>query len=388
METFDAIVVGLGAHGSATAATLARRGLRVLGLERFGRGETRGSSGGRSRIIRIAHYESPSYAPLARAARDRWLALEAEAGARILTVTGGLYAGPRSSELVAGALRAATTEGIDHEIVDADEIRRRWPAFNPAEDAFGIVEADAGMLDADAANAAHLDVAERHGAVLRFGARVVSWRPLAGGGVEVGTSDGGVSGAARLVLTTGPWLVDLVPDLRPRLSVERQPVCWFKPALPIADVSVGRLPIWLMTTETGTFYGFPHDPELGLKVARHHTAIAADAETVDRTVGPADEDDVRAFIRTRMPGADGPLRAARVCLYTNTPDEEFIVDRHPAVDGVAFASACSGHGFKFAPVIGEMLADLVMGEAPPWPVEAFGASRFATESAAVQRSAL
>jgi sarcosine oxidase len=373
--TFDAIVVGLGAHGSASAAALARRGLRVLGLERFGRGETLGSSGGRSRIIRVAHYERPSYAPLASAAWTHWLALEAETGASILTVTGGLYAGPPGSEVVAGATRAATLHAVGHEIVDAAEIRRRWPAFTPADDTVALVEERAGMLDADAANAAHLLVAERAGASLRFGEQVIDWRPT-GGGFEVETASGTIAAGERLVLTAGPWVGGLVPDLRVPLVVERQPVCWFEPSLPPAEVGVGRLPVWLFATTDGTFYGFPHDPELGLKVAHHHSGVVADPDEVDRTVGETDVAPIRSFITSRMPAADGRLRTSLVCLYTNTPDDEFVIDRHPAAPGVAFASACSGHGFKFAPLVGNILADLVVDGSTEWDIEAFRADRF------------
>ncbi len=380
MDTFDTIVVGLGAHGSAAAAALARRGQRVLGLERFGRGEAFGSSGGRSRIIRVAHFESPTYAPLARAAWTRWLELEAETGAAILTRTGGLYAGPPSSVVVAGALDAARTHAVGHEVVDATEIRRRWPAFAPADDTIGVVEAEAGLLDADRANAAHLDVAERAGADLRFGSRVTGWRSLEGPGLAVDVEGAGPIRAERLVLTAGPWIADFVANLGLRLTVERQPVCWFEPGVPVAEVSVGRLPVWLFATEDGTFYGFPHDPELGLKVSHHHSGVTADPETVDRTVRDADVKRIRAFVRARMPAADGPLRTSRVCLYTNTPDDEFVIDRHPIAPGVVFASACSGHGFKFAPIVAEMLADLVTDVVPAWPMDRFRANRFSSEA--------
>ena len=376
VKAFDAIVVGLGAHGSAAAAALARRGLRVLALERFGRGETFGSSGGRSRIIRVAHYEDPMYAPLARAAWDRWLEIESETGGSILTPTGGLYAGPPDGPLVRGAIAAALTHAVGHEIIDSAEIRRRWPAFTPAADAVGVVEDLAGVLDAERANAAHLLVAERAGAELRFGARVVDWRLAPGGGFEVETDDGTVAGADHLVLAAGPWVGDFVPDLGLPLVVERQPVCWFEPAVPAADVGVGRLPIWLMATDDGTFYGFPHDPELGLKVSHHHSGVIVDPDEVDREVRPTDVARIRAFIRERMPAADGQLTASRVCLYTNTPDDRFVIDRHPAAPGVAFASACSGHGFKFAPIIGDILADLVTDGATDWPIEPFRADRF------------
>jgi sarcosine oxidase len=378
MEAFDAIVVGLGAHGSAAAAELARRGLRVVGLERFARGETMGSSGGRSRMIRIAHYETPSYVPLARASRERWRALEAETGLPILTPSLGLYAGPADSLVVAGSLAAARAGAVGHEVLDADAIRARWPVFMPADETVAVVDTDAGILDADHAIEAHLVVAERQRAMLRFGARVVDWRPAAGGGFEVETSDGVVVGGDRLVLTAGPWTTWLVADLRLPLVVERQPVLWVDPPVgrSAADLRLADLPIWLWSTAAGTFYGFPWDDELGLKVALHHGGANVDPDAVERTVGPADEVVVRSFVRDRMPAVDGPVRRSMVCLYTNAPDDEFIVDRHPAAPGVAFASACSGHGFKFAPLIGEILADLVTDGRTSWPMDRFRRNRF------------
>ena len=198
MESFDAIVVGLGAHGSATAAELARRGHRVLGLERFARGETFGSAGGWSRLIRIAHFEHPWLVPLATAAWDRWLALEAETGAELVTRTGGLYGGPGGGAVVSGAIESAGGHGLDHELLDASEIHRRWPIFEPADDAVAVVEERAGMVRIDRAIETHLAIAERAGARLAFGRRVVDWRPAAGGGFEVETADGQVVGGERI----------------------------------------------------------------------------------------------------------------------------------------------------------------------------------------------
>jgi len=380
METFDAVVVGLGAHGSAAAASLARRGQRVLGLERFRRGDALGSSGGWSRMIRIAQYETPAYVPLARASLDRWQALAAETGIDLLTLTPGLYAGPAQSGVVAGSLAAVRAGAVGHEILDADAIRARWPVFHPADDTVAVLDTDAGLLRADRAIEAHLVVAERLGAELRFETRAVDWRPAAGGGFEVGTADGTVVGAERLVLTAGPWTPWFVPDLGLPLVVERQPVQWFQPAAgPSAVGSLGLdgLPIWLWGTKSGMFYGFPWDAERGLKIALHHGGTTGDPDAVVRTVGPQDEAVARAFVRRTMPAMDGPVSASTVCLYTNAPDDEFVIDRHPAAPGVAFASACSGHGFKFAPIVGEILADLVVDGRTDWPVEAFRAARFA-----------
>ena len=376
-DSWDAMVVGLGAHGSAAAAALARRGLRVLGLERFRRGETLGSSGGRSRIIRVAHYEDPAYAPFARASWDGWRALEMESGATLMTVTGALYAGPEESPLVAGAVHAARAHAVGIEVLDADEIRRRWPAFAPAAETVGVWEAEAGMLHADACNAAHLSVAERHRAEFRFEAAMVDWRAAPGGGFEVESADGSVVFGDRLVIAAGPWAGERLSDLRLPLVVERQPVAWFAPVADAEAVSAERFPVWLWADPDGlTHYGFPFDPELGLKVARHHTGERTDPDSVDRIVNEADLAGLRRFIRARMPGASERLTASTVCLYTNTPDDRFVIDRHPVAAGVAFASACSGHGFKFAPVIGAILADLVVDGSTSWDISPFRAGRF------------
>jgi sarcosine oxidase len=378
METFDAIVVGLGAHGSAAAASLARRGQRILGLERFGRGEAFGSSGGWSRMIRIAHFEHPWLVPLAAASWERWEDLERETATPMLTRTGGLYGGPGGSTIVAGARESAGGHGVPHEVLDAAEIHRRWPILEPAADTIAILEERAGTIRIDRAIAANLAVAERLGARLDFGRPVVEWRPAAGGGFEVEAAGGKIVGADHLVITAGPWIGTFVTDLHLPLTVEREVPMWFRPTVDPASVGADRLPVWVLRDGGTMYYGIRHDPELGLKVSIHHWGTFADADTVEREVGEPDVARVRAFLRTRMPVANGPLLGAKVCLYTNTPDEAFVIDRHPAAPGLAFASACSGHGFKFAPVIGEILADLVLDGATDWPIERFRADRFAT----------
>jgi len=382
MDTFDAIVVGLGAHGSAAAAALVRRGLRVLGIERFARGDAMGSSGGWSRMIRTAHYEHPWLAPLATASWDGWLALERETGTSLMSRTGGLYGGPAASAIVEGARESVGDHRVAHELLDAEEIHRRWPILEPADDTVAVLEEQAGTIRIDRAIEANLALAERAAARLAFGWRLVDWRPVSGGGFEVESADGEVAGAAHLVITTGPWIGEHVPDLRLPLTIEREVPMWFRPTTDPSRVGADRMPIWVLRDEDTMFYGIPHDPELGLKVSIHHWGTFVDPDTVEREVGEAEVDRVRAFMRRRMPAANGKLVAAKVCLYTNTPDETFVIDRHPAAPGVAYASACSGHGFKFAPVIGEILADLVTTGSTTWPIDRFQASRLTQASTA------
>jgi sarcosine oxidase len=375
--TFDAIVIGLGAHGSAATLELARRGARVLGIEAGDRGNLLGSSGGRSRMIRRAYFEDPGYLPLLDAAWTGWERLGAAAGETFIEVTGGLYGGPADSDVLRGSVASAELQGIPHEVVDAAEIRKRWPVFTPGDDMGGLYDPGAGMIRPERAIAAQLRLAAESDAELRFRERVVDWRPVENGNLEVET-DLGVYGADFLVIAAGAWTGSFVPDLALPLEVERMPVLWFEPTVPVAEVSAGRLPIWILDTAVdGTFYGFPYDEEAGLKVSRHHSGDVVDPDTVDRGERPADVERVRAFSRSFFPGADGPLRESLVCLYTNTPDLAFVIDVHPAVPGVAFASACSGHGFKFAPVIGGILADLAVSGSTSHDIDRFRASRFA-----------
>jgi sarcosine oxidase len=377
VRTYDAIVIGLGAHGSATARSLARRGLRVLGLERGAEaGHEDGSSGGRSRIIRLAYFEDPAYVPLLLESWDAWLALERESGTTILELTGGLYAGSSGSEVFEGSVRSAIDHHLTHEVLDAAELRRRWPVFRFEDHVAGLFEERAGFLRPERGIDAALEAATRDGATLRFGERAVDWRPASGGGLEVET-DLGVYGAEHLILTAGAWTPVLAPDLRLPLTIERVPAVWFEPKGSIEAVSSGRLPIWIIETDDdGAFYGFPYEPGLGLKIARHHSGEFVEPDRVERSVRPADVERIRAFARRRFPAADGPLVHGAVCLYTNTPDLHFVLDTHPAVPGVAYASACSGHGFKFAPVIGEILADLALTGVSSRPIERFRAGRF------------
>jgi sarcosine oxidase len=241
----------------------------------------------------------------------------------------------------------------------------------------GLFDQGAGMIRPERAIEAQLAEAERLGAELRFGERVVGWRP-SGGSIVVETPAGGVA-AGALVIAAGAWTGSLVPDMALPLEVERMPVIWFEVAAAPAAAALDRLPVWIFDTDfDGAFYGFASEVVLGLKIARHHSGdVASNVDALDREVRPADLERVRTFARRHLPvAAKAPVRGSLVCTYTNTPDLHFVLDAHPSVAGVAFASACSGHGFKFAPVIGEILADLALTGGTTHPIEAFRARRF------------
>lgn len=375
----EIIVVGLGATGSLTLLELARRGVRVAGLDRGHPPHDLGSSHGRSRIIREAYFEDPLYVPLVQHAYAGWQTLEADAGASLLRVTGGLCLGPATSTLVTGATASALQHGLAFERLDADAIRRRFPAHAIPDDWVGIHEPRAGMLDPERCIATALRLATAHGANAHLGETVTGWTEHPSH-VEVRT-DRGVHRADRVILSAGMWMRHLVPALRPHLTIERQVQFWFAPRTASAHFDADHFPVFLSEVTPGRiWYGFP-DVGDGVKVAWHHGAphdataeVADDAEGAPaphRTVSSAEVDAMRAHLATHLPEAEGTLRSTAVCTYTNTRDEHFLIDRAPDSARVWLASPCSGHGFKFAPALGEVLADLVLGETPAFDVTPF-----------------
>jgi sarcosine oxidase len=372
--TFDVAVVGLGAAGSATLQALARRGIRAIGLDRFHPPHTLGSSHGRSRVIREAYYESPVYVPLVQRAYQEWARIARDTGRTLLQQTGGLMIGPAQGELLAGALRSAKTHGLPHQLLRPDEIRRRFPVFNPGEDVIGLLEPRAGFLHPEECVAGCLDLAARHGATIRTGAVVSRWSRN-GAGIQLACSSGDIN-CGRAVLAAGPWLPALLGGAELPLTVERQVMYWFAPVAGAARFAPDRCPVFLWEWRPGRFfYGIPdHGP--GFKAAVHHEGRAVTPDGVDRSVGDGEIEAMRALLRRTIPDAPGGLRDAAVCLYTNTPDQHFILGPHPADPRILLASACSGHGFKFASAIGEVIADLVVAGKSDLDLSAFAPGRF------------
>ena len=353
--TYDVIVVGLGAMGSATACRLARRGMRVLGLDRFTPPHAFGSSHGETRIIREAYFEHPVYVPMVQRAYELWRDLERESGTTLLRETGGVMIGRPDSDLVRGARHSAQLHGLRHEMLTAGEVRERFPALHPESDMVAVWEPRAGMLFPDACIAAHLAQARRHGAELRYKEPVLQWEPE-GDGIRVLTAEGEYR-ARQLIVTAGAWVGALFPGLL--LRIERQVLFWFDPASDPEMFTPERCPVHLWQLDGRRFfYGFP-DLGNGVKVGFHHGGEITTVDTVRREIALVEVEEIRSALRRLVPAAEGTLRATTVCLYANTADEHFLIDRHPLHPQVLITSACSGHGFKFSPVIGEILADLV-----------------------------
>ena len=356
-HTYGVIIIGLGAMGSATAYHLARRGSVVLGLDRFTLPHTFGSSHGQTRIIREAYFEHPIYVPMVQRAYELWEELERTSRTPLLRQTGGLMIGIPDSVVVRGTLASVRQHGLRHEVLSAGDVRNRFPALQLEEDMIAVWEPRAGILAPEQCMTAHLALARDHGAELRFDEPALRWEPD-GAGVRVFTARGEYR-ARHLIISAGTWVASLLPGLELPFQVERQTLFWFEPRRNSVDFAPERCPIHLWQFDGHRFfYGFPELGE-GVKVAFHHAGERTTADTVRREVSPEEVESMRAVVRRFLPDADGPLRSASVCLYTNTPDEHFWIDSHPACPQVLIASPCSGHGFKFSCVIGEIVSDLV-----------------------------
>ncbi len=387
MDRFDVIIVGLGAMGSAAAACLARRGMRVAGIEQFELGHVRGSSHGRSRMIRMCYYEHPDYVPLLRRAYELWRETERAAGQGLLHVTGGVYVGPPGSEAVVGAIRAAAEHRLDHELLDRPKLAVRFPWLRVPADHHALFEPMAGYLLPEAAIAAFQRLAADAGATLHDRERVQSFA-ADGDSVRVRT-DRGEYAAKRVVFACGAWATRIVRDLGVEVVATRQVLGWVQP-LRTERLREGGEVVWAIdcpsaegNVKAGLYYGFPTNSGAvggdgrGFKIARHAIGERTDPETTDFEARPEDEADFRPALRAFLPDADGPLNQVRVCMYENSPDGHFIIDRHPKHSNVIVACGFSGHGFKFASVVGEILADLAADGGTRHPIGFLGLSRFA-----------
>lgn len=376
MARFDVIVVGLGGIGSAAAFHLAARGARVLGLDRFPIAHDRGSSHGQTRLIRRAYFEHPDYVPLLDRAHDLWRDLEARTGRRLLVESGLMLAGPPESDILAGAIHAAKKHGIPIERLSAAEACRRWPQFTLPEEWAAVHEPQAGYLFVEECVAAHAAAAEAAGATLRTATDVRAWRIESDGIVVV--TDQGEFAADRLVLAPGPWASGLLNLAAVPLAVLRKSLFWYRPpSARVAEFTAGSLPCFAFARPDGFFYGFPLLDDRGVKIAEHTGGTSvADPLAVDRAIDPHERQTLDAVITAHLPRLGNAVVDHAACLYTMSPDHHFIVGLHPDHGRVAIAAGFSGHGFKFASVIGEALADFALTGTTPLPLGFLSPSRF------------
>lgn len=373
------IVVGLGAMGSSTALHLAQRGHRVLGFDQFTPPHPLGSSHGQTRIIRKSYWEDPRYVPLLFRAYELWRRLEIDTGQSLLHITGGLMIGRGGGDLVTCSTASAEQFGVQHEVLSAAQIRRLYPAFRIDDDWVALWERDAGYLHPEACVERQLRQAALAGAELHFDEPVMEWDALPGGGVSVRTTRERYA-ADHLVITAGPWAPQILRELNLPLRVTRQVVYWFEPIGSIELFRQERMPIYIREMEKGQplLYGFPltgADTE-GVKVGLHGSEDVCSPDTVDRVIGANEERILREWLADALPLLAGRLLHAETCLYTMTPDEHFVIDTHPEFPQVTLAAGFSGHGFKFASVLGEVLAELATDSKPAYDLELFSLRRF------------
>ena len=374
MPAYDAIVLGLGGMGSATLFHLARRGLRVLGVERFDLVHEYGSSHGLTRIIRLAYWEHPTYVALLRRAYELWRELESLAGEQLLHITGSVDAGPEGGAIFEGALASSRLHGLAHEVMDGDELHRRYPGYRLPKEIRCLYQPDGGFLLPERCNVAHVEQALALGAEVRCREEVLDWKAN-GGRVRVRTSRG-IYEAGRLVVCAGPWASKLLPELAGLAVPERQVLAWLQPTRP-DRFRPAAFPVFNLEVEEGRFYGFPSFLIPGFKFGKyHHRGENVDPDTVNRSPEPEDEELLRAFARRYFPEGEGPTLMLKACMFTNTPDRHFILDRHPAHPEISIAAGFSGHGYKFCSVIGEVMANLVQDERARHDIEFFRLGRF------------
>jgi sarcosine oxidase len=367
------VVLGLGGMGSAAAAHLAGRGAEVVAVEQFPVAHDRGSSHGESRIIRQAYFEDPAYVPLLLRAYELWEDLERE-DPGIFRLTGGLFLGRPETGAVSGSLASAREHGLPHQVLDAAEIRRRFPAFAPEDDEIAVFEERSGFVRPERTVLAHWRRAQYAGAELWGGGPALGWGADERG-VRVETPGGTVE-ADRLVVTPGAWAPTLLADMGLPLAVTRQTVCWFRPT-DAAAYALGTHPVFVWERPGLSPYGFPClDDDGGVKIGLHHRGRPTDPDAVDRTVTAEEAAEVADLVRPLLPALPGTFLRAITCLYTSTPDHDFVVGIHPGHDNVAVACGCSGHGFKFVPVLGEILADLALDGSTRHPIALFDPTRF------------
>jgi sarcosine oxidase len=372
-NTYDVIVLGLGGVGSSAVYHLARAGYHVAGIDQFSPPHDRGSSHGRTRIIRKAYFEHPDYVPLLQRAYQLWHQLESDAGRQLFRKTGLLLVGPRDGEVLRGVKTSADRYDLPIETMDMEQAMSRFPGLVGSPSWTALLEVDAGYLHVEACIEAHLQDAECRGATLLTNESVIGWR-AADNGVTV-TTDRRSLRAARLICAAGPWSGEIFKNQSIPLDVWRKHLYWYKAAATYSQES--GFPCFFFDTPTGYYYGFPESDGCGLKVARHSGGqVVHSLANETHQQSPEDRCAVELFLKQHLPQVEQELLHWQGCYYTMTPDQHFIVDSHPEHDSVVIVAGLSGHGFKFTSVLGELAAQLATNREPQLEIRFLSWDRF------------
>ena len=381
-RVFDVIVIGVGSMGSSACYYLAKEGYKVLGLEQFDISHEFGSHAGQSRIIRKAYFENPDYVPLLERAYQNWKALEDETGAKIYHPTGLVYFGPRDHSLIKGVKQSTSLYSIKLNTFDTTSAAQQFPQFTMPADFETLFEPDAGFVTPEKAIKLYAEQAIKNGANIETHEQVLSWQR--DGDSVVVTTDKNIYRCSRLIISAGAWARKMIPPLSGKLKITRQFVAWINPKN-WDKFTLGNFSCWLLADDEkpGCYYGFPILDETefggpkGLKLAHHFPAMETDPDQVNREVTIEDKKNLEYALNKYLPGCFQSFLSYKICLYTNSPDEDFIIDKLPGYEGrVVIATGFSGHGFKFASVIGEILSDLAIKGATTLPIDFLRAARF------------
>lgn len=371
---FDVAIIGAGAFGSAAAYHLSKTGKKIIVIDRFIPPHNFGSSHGQSRIIREAYFESPVYVPLVQQAYQLWDELKKESNKKLLLQTGGLMLGAENCKVIQGAVLSAQTYNLPYELLSSNEIRKRFPGFKPTNETVGVFEENAGILFPEECIKTNLELAKNSNVLFCFN-EIVSDITSNNNEIEIITNKGKYS-AVKVIISAGAWMNDLLPGLQLPLTVARQVLFWFKcNGEDVKKFSPDNFPIYIwQCSEHKIFYGFP-DIGDGIKIAIHHNGKQTTPHTIDRQVHETEINEMAALIKECL-NTDVTFNYSAVCMYTNTPDEDFIIDYHPANKNIIIASPCSGHGFKFSSAIGKLLCDMALEKTLDFDISVFGIKRF------------
>lgn len=374
MTSYDVIVIGVGAMGSATCYELAKRGKRVLGLERFDIPHSRGSSHGYTRIIRLAYFEHPSYVSLLHRSYELWREVEKEANEQLLYITGSIDASAADEWVFKGALQSAQQYNLEHEVLEAPDLKKRFPGYNLPDDIVSLYQPEGGFLQPERSVVAFANLAMAHGADIRGRERVLDFETT-NAGMRLRT-DKGIYEATTLVVSAGAWLGEMLPFLKNVVVPERQVLGWLRPFAP-QNFQLSNFPVFNLQVPEGRYYGFPIFAVPGFKFGRYrHFEETGDPDRLLSEPTRRDEDMLREFAARYFPDGAGATMSLVACMFTNTPDGHFVIDCHPELPQVFVASPCSGHGFKFASVVGEIMADLATQGTTRHDISLFRLDRF------------
>lgn len=361
VTTHNTIVIGVGGMGSAALYHLAKRGIDVLGIEQFSVPHDMGSSHGLTRIIRLAYYEDPSYVPLLHRSYKLWETLEHESNEKLFYQTGSIDMGPEDSEVFAGSLQSCLEHNLAHDVLSSAELTQRFPGYRLPSHIKAIFQPQGGLLVPEKCIEEHVNIAKKNGATLHTNECVQGWDIMGDGRIQVST-DKATYQAEKLIISGGAWASKLLPQLQQKAVPERQVLIWLETQKP-DWFTPEKFPVWNAQVEEGRYYGFPefnpNGDTPGMKFGRwHHRDEICDPDTVDRNVYPEDEAVLRQFGEKYFPNGSGRTLSMKACMFTNTTDEHWILQTLPDMPQVSVAAGFSGHGFKMASVIGEILADL------------------------------